>query len=247
MNIQKTKNGIYTFGATTEVPAQDAALILEAINKPVAKGSKGLEGRVLARRVFLPSFGQVVIKEYRRGGLLGRIIALSHFSFRTTRSEIEFRALHEAASLGINIPKPICFVHTSGFIYSAWLVTEEIQDSVSLAELATRDEQLARSITAQVSLCVIKLIKARIIHVDLHPGNVLVGSNGKVYLIDFDKASKFSGSIRSLRDFFLCRWRRACLKHGLPEYVHQIMSLELRQHLAWKDNPQGGREGCGGQ
>jgi aminoglycoside phosphotransferase (APT) family kinase protein len=34
--------------------------------------------------------------------------------------------------------------------------------------------------------------------------------------------------LRRLRDFYLRRWRRAVIKHGLPDYVSETMCLRLR-------------------
>jgi 3-deoxy-D-manno-octulosonic acid kinase len=80
----------------------------------------------------------------------------------------------------------------------------------------------------QVVRSVRRLIEARICHVDLHPGNVLVDGDGRIYLIDFDKAFRFTGSDRELRDWYISRWRRAITKHGLPEVLGDALSTGLR-------------------
>jgi 3-deoxy-D-manno-octulosonic acid kinase len=65
--------------------------------------------------------------------------------------------------------------------------------------------------------------------VDLHPGNVLVDSNSRVYLIDFDKARYSYLNKDKLRVKYISRWRRAVIKHRLPESLWEMMSSELRK------------------
>ena len=70
----------------------------------------------------------------------------------------------------------------------------------------------------------------QILHVDLHLGNVLVDSNSRVYLIDFDKARYSIQNKDKLRDKYLRRWRRAVIKHRLPEKLSDLMHSCLREN-----------------
>jgi 3-deoxy-D-manno-octulosonic acid kinase len=78
------------------------------------------------------------------------------------------------------------------------------------------------------------LIEEGIYHVDLHPGNVLVDNNHNVYVIDFDKARCWTGPKNELRDLYLHRWRRAVIKHNLPETLSEIACLHLRYNFGKK-------------
>ena len=60
---------------------------------------------------------------------------------------------------------------------------------------------------------------------------MLVDHEDQVYLVDFDKAKRFSGPLNELRDHYLCRWRRAVIKHELPETLSEMMSADLRQNF----------------
>jgi len=71
------------------------------------------------------------------------------------------------------------------------------------------------AVSSQVSA----LIEHGILHVDLHPGNVLVNPEGRLFLIDFDKARLYKNS-RGLKDKYLRRWRRAVDKHDLPPFLY---------------------------
>ena len=107
-------------------------------------------------------------------------------------------------------------------------VTREIHQPLSLARLSLLDEEKARaaliSAIEQVSL----LIQNAILHVDLHPGNVIVDSAEKVYLLDFDRGHVYHGSRRKLKDRYLTRWQRAVRKHGLPTILTEMMQKELK-------------------
>ncbi|GAB5559616.1 MAG: hypothetical protein SynsKO_12630 [Synoicihabitans sp.] len=76
-------------------------------------------------------------------------------------------------------------------------------------------ENLFPSIVDQVGL----LLQRRCHHVDFHPGNILVGPEGKVVLIDFDKAAQRDETAQALAARYLARWERAVTKHGLPAWV----------------------------
>ncbi|RMD86500.1 MAG: hypothetical protein D6808_03150 [Candidatus Dadabacteria bacterium] len=169
------------------------------------------------------------MKHLTRGGVLGRFVSHSYMRRGRPRAEDEFRRLAQAVSLGIRVPKPILYAVKGGMVYRCWIATKEVSSAITLADLSTKDEDLARTATADAATEIAKLITHSIYHIDLHPGNVIVDSAGRVYLMDFDKTRKFRGNINQLRDSYICRWRRAVIKHGLPEYLSEIMSLNLRR------------------
>ena len=114
-------------------------------------------------------------------------------------------------------------------MYETWLLMEEIPDTLSLVDLQNDDSglyQAMKSLTKQV----LQLVKNKILHVDLHPGNVLVEPSGKVSIIDFDKAGHYQGEEHQLRDLYIRRWRRAVIKHRLSPVLSEHMALALRSH-----------------
>jgi 3-deoxy-D-manno-octulosonic acid kinase len=80
-----------------------------------------------------------------------------------------------------------------------------------------------KNVIEQVSI----LIKNSILHVDLHPGNVIVDNQDRVYILDFDKGDIFSGNINKLKSRYLSRWNRAIQKHQLPEMLIELMCSAL--------------------
>jgi serine/threonine-protein kinase RIO1 len=190
--------------------------------------TRSLGGRGSTYRGSLEGHESVVIKHYHRGGVFGRLVEHSYLRFGAVRSEHEYHVLRKVRALGIEAPEPIAFAYRGGLIYEAWLITQEVLGAKSLAELVCESGSNAINITELVVEPVIKMIRHGIRHVDLHPGNVLIDKEGKLFLIDFDKATMHTGSVRALRDFYMRRWRRAVIKHELPEALSEVMCLKLK-------------------
>jgi 3-deoxy-D-manno-octulosonic acid kinase len=185
-----------------------------------------LAGRSAISRRELPPVGAVVIKEYRRGGML-RFIRRRYYVRRgATRPERELRNLLAARAAGLNVPEPIVSVSRGLLVYRGWLVTRLIvgRSLVDVVRSGTDGvPELVDDLTRQVGL----LIDRRVAHVDLHPGNVLIDEAGTVFLLDFDRATVFSKPIEELRRQYDVRWRRAVEKHGLPAILADRFSEGL--------------------
>ena len=228
---KKTHYGI-TFGSQLDLSDAQLTALVKLISKPIkAVQKQGLGGRAVVLHCELEGIGRVVIKQYRRGGIFRALLRNKYLRWGATRSEQEWEQLNRARSLGVNVPTPIAFAHTKGPFYKAWLVTKEINETKSIEQLVRSDEVLARSLLADVLAQIEKLILSDLFHIDLHPGNVMVDSSGKIYLLDFDKAYTFKGKKNTLRDMYLHRWRRAVLKHELPEFLTEVISLGLRKNF----------------
>jgi 3-deoxy-D-manno-octulosonic acid kinase len=144
-----------------------------------------------------------------------------------TRCQIEYELLHKVRNLGVSAPEPIVYAFRGGLFYKGWLVTREIKEKQTLAELSCADEQRAHIVMKDVINQVFTLINNNIFHVDLHPGNVLVDSGGRVFLLDFDRARLSQWDKNKLRDHYLIRWRRAVMKHRLPKMLCETLGAGL--------------------
>ena len=130
-------------------------------------------------------------------------------------------------SIGVGVPRPVAYAYKGSLIYQCWLVTEEIQQHRTLAELSIIDSDHAEALLGRVAEEVAGLIRHKIHHVDLHPGNVIVDSRQNIFLIDFDKAHLTKLNQQTLRKKYINRWRRAVIKHRLPDYLWLAMEKEL--------------------
>jgi len=187
----------------------------------------GLEGRTSVTRIRLDGIGPLVIKHYRRGGLLGNFIKHTYINLGKPRSRVEYEQLEKARGVGISTPEPICFAFRGKAFYTAWLVTREIENQRSLAQLSMMNIETAISAVKKLAPQMLILMNNRIYHKDLHPGNVLVDKNSDIYIIDFDKAGVFRGDKRALLKKYMERWGRAVTKHNLPKVIHDTLCKDL--------------------
>ena len=183
------------------------------------KQDNGLGGRVAVSRITLPEIGPAVLKYYRRGGLIRRVLKDRYLYNTRRRCRKEFDMLARVRSLGVTAPRPLVAAFSSGLFYCCWLITEAIDSAGSLADLSRRKPVAAKRCTRQAAEQIKILIDNRILHVDLHPGNVLVGTDGRVHLIDFDRARRYRLGGSNLGRRYRRRWQRAVVKHDLPAFL----------------------------
>ena len=186
-----------------------------------------LGGRTSVTPAQLDGIGSVVVKYYRRGGLMRYIIKQRYLKLGKTRAQREFELLQTVSNLGLNVPQPIAYAHCGRLLYRAWLITREIKQPLSLARLCLIDEKRAqrtmKSVIAQIS----RLIDHNLLHVDLHPGNVVVDQKDRVFLLDFDKGKVYKGNKTKLKYRYINRWQRAVSKHGLPKMLSEMLRTGL--------------------
>ncbi len=217
----------YHFGFFLNLTESQLRTLTGFMHQPVPAGASVLGGRASVTPVRLDGVGSVVIKHYRRGGLMRRLIKCRYLKFGKTRAQREFELLDSAGDLGINVPQPIAFAHRGRLLYRAWLVTREIHQPLSLARLSLQNEKKTSAAMQSVVEQISALIQNDILHVDLHPGNVVVDAAGKVYLLDFDNGGVYRGNRRRLKNRYLTRWQRAVSRHGLPNMLSDILRTGL--------------------
>ncbi len=223
MNTAQTKTyDSYHFGSPSDVTDRQLKQLIRFFNLPKDSINSALGGRTSITVVRLEDIGSVVIKYYRRGGAIRYLIKQRYIKCGKTRCQIEYELLQKVRSFGINAPEPIAFAYRGRLLYQCWLVTREIKHHQTLAQISRSNEEQARMVMKAVIKQVSTLIKNKILHVDLHPGNVIVDNQNQVYLLDFDKGSIFHGGKNALRRRYLRRWHRAIQKHGLPEMLSEI-------------------------
>lgn len=214
----------YSFGGRHRLSATSLDLLIDMFQSPSTDGTAMLEGRVRPRFATLPEAGPVVIKAYKRGGLISRINKDRYLKIGRFRSQREFDFLITAGKAGVRVPVPVAYASTGSPFYKAWLITKEIKGHRSFSGLCRRDPEKAMALMPEISRNINSLIKNRIHHVDLHPGNILLDGNNTVFIIDFDKARRYSKNKTQLAMAYQNRWKRAVQKYKLPE---RILALEL--------------------
>ena len=170
----------------------DAALIEhpdDALFSPeTSVSSKTAEGRGEAL-FFEHAELDLVLKHYHRGGLAERWLGDRYLGFNAenTRSFREWRLLKHLQGFELPAPAPVAAsIIKSGLFYRADLITREIKDVSTLADLLLEGELESETWRA-VGYCIRTFHNKDVYHADLNARNILVDKSGAIHLVDFDK------------------------------------------------------------
>lgn len=135
---------------------------------------------------------QWVLRPYRRGGLIARL-SERHYLWTGLERTRAFREMHltaELHELGLPVPRPLAAsVTCHGLTYEASLITVRIVGARALADLLLSDDA-DPALLERVGATVRRFHDAGLDHVDLNARNLLVDSQGKVWLIDLDRCRR---------------------------------------------------------
>lgn len=141
--------------------------------------------------------GDVVLRQYRRGGLVSRISSHNYFfsGYNQTRSFAEFRLLKDLRELGLPVPEPLAALASQNSLltYQASIIIQRIPNAVPLPEAKALPET---SLWRQVGAMIRRFHDAGLYHSDLNCDNILV-AGGELYLIDFDKCQLRETTLQS--------------------------------------------------
>lgn len=217
----------YRIGTVYHLETNQVHQLVTLFETPDASSDSVLGGRRSIDRIELSGMGTVVVKHYRRGGLLAHLNKKTYLMLKNPRSQLEFEQMQQVRKIGIQTPEPVAYAYTSGLFYRAWLITREIKNQQSLAELSRTDPDRARKAAVSLAGQVNILIANGVYHADFHPGNILVDDQERVYIIDFDKAGVCNWSRERLLKKYRQRWHRAVCKHGLPDLLIHVIQDRL--------------------
>ena len=134
-------------------------------------------------------FGEAVIRHYRRGGLVGRVIRDLYLwtGEDANRAFREFRLLAQLRGLGLPVPAPLAAGYArAGLFYRADLMTLAIPDSRTLAQWLAAGKATEFDWHALGRLLA-RFHAAGAFHADLNAHNVMRDVAGALWLIDFDR------------------------------------------------------------
>ena len=150
--------------------------------RPVGEGGRGGAWFVDA------PFGRCVLRHYLRGGLAARF-SRAHYLWRgadRSRSFAEFRLMRKLIAQKLPVPRPLAaFYLRDGLRYRAALLMERLEDVRSLADRALVAEHGAP--WEEAGRLIARFHRAGLDHADLNAHNILFDSNGRGWLIDFDR------------------------------------------------------------
>ena len=146
-------------------------------------------------------FGPAVLRRYRRGGWAAWLSRDRYLftGFQRSRPVREARMLAYLARQGLPVPHPLGGLCVrSGIRYTGALLMRRIPDAVPLAERL--DTLLPEDrVWAETGRLIRRLHETGVVHADLNVHNILLGENGSVHLLDFDRACRAPGARRRFR------------------------------------------------
>lgn len=172
---------------------------------------------------------QGVLRRYRRGGMIARVSRDAYLwnGEDRTRSFREYRLLAAMRAQGLAVPAPLAAAYwRQGPIYRAAIVVERIPGVQPLAHA------LAEPLWGAVAEAIVRMHRAGVWHADLNAFNILIGGDGLVWLIDFDRGTQSVLSERQ-RQGNLDRLRRSLVKVAGDDGDRFWMKLRDSYWTAW--------------
>lgn len=205
----------YLFNADL-IPEEQAEFVQSLLNCKTFENSDRLLGFSKGRGTtwFLntvPELGiNVVLRHYYRGGLFGKFIKDSYVftRFENTRAYKEFFLLQQMLAWGLPVPRSVAIkVEKTLCCYRADIMLEKLENTQDLSKIL-QSQALSNEQYEQIGKLIRRLHNHQVHHSDLNIHNILLGNEGRFWLIDFDKCGieqgeswKQSNLDRLLRSF----------------------------------------------
>lgn len=178
----------------------------------------------------------LVLKHYFRGGVVARFIKDRYLGFDVEKSRAfrELRLLKKMFQLGLPVPQAVAaHVEKSLFSYRADLITEEIKDAKTLADVLS-EKNIDATQWQKIGACLKSFHQKNVYHADLNARNILVTDAQEIYLIDFDN-SDFRSDSNPWKAENLKRLKRSLLKFKNNQPVFYFDESDWSSLLAGYD------------
>lgn len=165
---------------------------------------------------------ELVLRHYRRGGLMGKLIADQYLftGWRHSRALREADLLLHMATLGLPVPQPIAArVSRQGLFCRADIIIEKIANATDVHQLLL-STPLSQQQWQGIGQAIALMHQAQVYHHDLNIHNIMLDSSDKVWLIDFDKCQIQQGN----------KWKQANLARLLRS-LHKEKDKHASYHF----------------
>ncbi len=164
-------------------------------------------------RIFKHNKYTLVLRHYYRGGFASKF-SNDAYIWKGLEKARPFQELQLLLLLqGFNLPAPVpvaAHLNKTSFTYSADIVTQFIPDAQSLCILLTK-QSIPTKIWHEIGVVIKKFHNHDCNHADLNAHNILIDTEKRIFLIDFDK-SKIDRSFNNWKNKNLARLKRSLLK-----------------------------------
>jgi 3-deoxy-D-manno-octulosonic acid kinase len=136
-----------------------------------------------------PASQPLVLRHYRRGGLIARLSEDRYWwsGEDRVRAFAEWRLLQYLAQRGLRVPKPVAaFYRRAGMTYRCDLITQRIVSAQSLSA-ALAPGPVPESTWRAIGAAIARLHSHGVDHADLNAHNILLDDNQSISVIDFDR------------------------------------------------------------
>lgn len=159
----------------------------------------------------------LVLRHYRRGGLIAKLIQDQYFYTSLTQSRPwqEFELTKTLFQQGLPVPRPLAaHIERQGLFYRADLLTERLPNAKPFAEYLDSNNQQKNSdqLWQNVGETIARFHQAGLNHFDLNANNILLDHSGQVWLIDFDRCHFSNSSETQWKEANIQRLQRSILK-----------------------------------
>lgn len=133
--------------------------------------------------------GQFVLRHYRRGGLVGKLIHDRYFwtGEQNTRSFAEWRLLARMVEFDLPVPRPAAAQYLRhGSFYTADIITVTIPNVRPLSGVIAEAARSADFWSA-IGAAIRRFHEAGVHHADMNAYNLQIDHNDRLWMLDFDK------------------------------------------------------------
>ncbi len=163
---------------------------------------------------------EYVLRHYRRGGLIGKILSDQYLytGLEKSRAWQEFKLLQHMKTLNLTCPTPIAaMLKKSGLYYQADIISTRIPGAQDLHHVLL-EKSLTANIWQKVGQTIAQFHNHQIYHHDLNIHNIMLDTEHEVWLIDFDKCSVKQGN--NWKQSNMARLKRSFEKEQRLRNIH---------------------------
>lgn len=167
---------------------------------------------------------QWVLRHYRRGGLIGKVIADRYVwtGAERTRAFREWRLLAQLYAQSLPVPQPVAARYQrSGLTYQADLITVAIPQARTLTQLL-HTEALSESTWQHLGEVLARFHAAGVQHADLNAHNILFSVDQTITVLDFDR-----GQLRTVQ--------RAWIEAVLQRLLRSLNKLKQQRNIHFNE------------